>query len=150
MARKEFATISSQKMGGQFMGHGFARVGDATDHGGRIITGSATFDVAGKKLAQVGDLTVCPKCKGTFPITTGTNSFVVDGREAAIHGSKTACGATVIASQGDTTWLPPDGASHTSAVAASTTSDVAATAPSICLECLIRAAESGASTVVRT
>ncbi|QHP90708.1 PAAR domain-containing protein [Burkholderia glumae] len=44
------------------MSFGFARVGDETDHGGRIISGNDKVDFYGKKLAQVGDLTVCPKC----------------------------------------------------------------------------------------
>lgn len=132
------------------MGYGFARVGDETDHGGRIITGNDTFDIDGKKLAQVGDLTLCPKCKGVFPITTGTTNFIVDEKEAAIHGSKTACGATIIATQGDTTWLPSSDDAGSSAAVVSSAAEVAATAPSICLECLIHAAESGASTVVRT
>ncbi len=131
------------------MSFGFARVGDETDHGGRIISGNDKVDFYGKKLAQVGDLTVCPKCKGVFPITTGTSNYVAHGRQAAIHGSKTACGATIVASLGNATWSPPSGSSGTTAVAGAA-SQVAATAPSICLECLIHAAESGASTVVRT
>ncbi|MFA8324528.1 PAAR domain-containing protein [Burkholderia ubonensis] len=77
------------------MNYGFARVGDETDHGGRILTGNATFDIDGKKLAQV-NLTVCSKCNRVFPITTGTSNFVVDEKEAANHVSKTACGATTI------------------------------------------------------
>ena len=132
------------------MAYGLARVGDETDHGGRIISGNDKYDLYGKKLAQVGDLTVCPKCKGVFPITTGTSNYVVHGRQAAIHGSKTACGATIVASLGQATWSPPDGAVRTSTSVADAASQVAATAPSLCLECLIHAAESGASTVVRT
>ena len=134
------------------MTYALACVGDKTDHGGQIISGNATFDMDGRKLAQVGDLTVCPKCKGTFAITTGTDNFAVDGRQAAIHGSKTACGATIIAKQTNTTWATSEGeAGHSSgALAALVPEAAAATAPTICLECLIHAAESGASTVVRT
>nr|WP_307188790.1 PAAR domain-containing protein [Massilia sp. PDC64] len=30
-----------------------------------------TWEVYGKAVARVGDMTVCPKCKGVFAITTG-------------------------------------------------------------------------------
>ncbi|WP_414446782.1 PAAR domain-containing protein [Burkholderia sp. 22PA0099] len=132
------------------MSQAFACVGDMTDHGGRVISGNSTFIIAGRQLAQVGDLTVCPKCKGTFPITTGTSNFSVGDKQAAIHGSKTACGATIIAQQNNTGWLPPAGESSTSNITAAASALVAAVAPSICLECLIHAAETGASTVVRS
>ncbi len=128
------------------MGQLFICVGDKTSHGGTVITGSSTFDIHGKKLAQVGDLTVCPKCKGTFPITTGTENLVAGGRQAAIQGSKTACGATLISSQGTSDWEMGVGPAPVIASPAT----VASTTPTICLECLVHAAESGASTVVRS
>src|ERR1700760_3193608 len=129
------------------MSQAFICVGDKTDHGGTVITGNATFDLHGKKLAQVGDLTTCPKCKGVFPITTGTSNFVVGGKQAAIHGSKTACGATVLSSQLTTDCEAGAGPTHAAGTA---TAAVASAAPTICLECLMHAAESGASTLVRT
>jgi uncharacterized Zn-binding protein involved in type VI secretion len=38
-----------------------ACIGDATTHGGRIITGSDTMDILGKQVARVGDLVSCPE-----------------------------------------------------------------------------------------
>ncbi|WP_322044148.1 PAAR domain-containing protein [Paraburkholderia sp. J67] len=123
-----------------------ACVGDQTSHGGRVITGSTTFSVGGRQLAQVGDLTSCPKCNGTYPIVTGTSAFTIGSKQAAIDGSKTACGATIIAQQSSSRWAQPTGSAEAGGTEATA---AAATAPSICLECLIHAAESGASAVVR-
>lgn len=54
-------------------------MGDKTSHGGTVISADFTCDINGKNIARVGDMTVCPKCKGTFPITSGPTD-VVDGR----------------------------------------------------------------------
>ncbi|PWF49083.1 PAAR domain-containing protein [Massilia glaciei] len=130
-------------------------MGDKTTHGGTVIGADLTFDINGKYVARVGDMTVCPKCKGTFPITAGPTDLVDGaGNGYARHGDATACGARLISSQITTTWsnesslgdAPPDdsGAERiaTSLIAAPTTSG-------ICLDCLLTAAASGGSTVVR-
>jgi uncharacterized Zn-binding protein involved in type VI secretion len=44
-------------------------------------------------------MTVCPKCKGVFAITTGADDLTGFGQAVARHGDKTACGATLIAGQ---------------------------------------------------
>jgi uncharacterized Zn-binding protein involved in type VI secretion len=75
------------------------RMGDRTSHGGTVISGDMTWEVYGKAVARVGDMTVCPKCKGVFAITTGADDLTGFGQAVARHGDKTACGATLIAGQ---------------------------------------------------
>ncbi|RPE75863.1 PAAR domain-containing protein [Vulcaniibacterium tengchongense] len=77
----------------------FIVVGDKTDHGGTVLTGSPETDLYSKPVARVGDPVQCPKCQGTFPIASGDASLIIDGRPVARHGDKTACGATLIAGQ---------------------------------------------------
>lgn len=76
-------------------------VGDKTDHGGVVLTGSTTTRIDGKPVACVGDMVSCPKKGhgGTTVIVTGSAGMDVDGRRAARHGDKTACGATLLSSQ---------------------------------------------------
>lgn len=79
----------------------FIVIGDATDHGGTVLGGAATTDTYGKRIARVGDKVSCPQDGhgGTTVIATGDPTVLIDGRPAARHGDKTACGATLIASQ---------------------------------------------------
>ncbi|WP_370681860.1 PAAR domain-containing protein [Comamonas sp. GB3 AK4-5] len=79
-------------------------VGDKTDHGGVVLTGSSVTLVDGKPVACVGDSVSCPR-KGhgsTTVIATGSSGMAVDGRMVARHGDKTACGATLLSSQVET------------------------------------------------
>lgn len=79
-------------------------VGDATDHGGKVIQGAPTATINGVPIARVGDPVTCPKKgHGTTVIATGDANMLVDGKPVARHGDKTACGATLIASQSLTT-----------------------------------------------
>lgn len=66
-------------------------VGDITNSGGRVITGSPQTDIDGKPIARVGDRATCPKCKGMFPIVSGDATFLVDGQPVARHGDYLAC-----------------------------------------------------------
>ena len=87
------------------MSRPFILLGDKTDHGGVVISASETSDCAGKGVARVGDKVTCPK-RGHGNVTTivtGDATALIDGRPAARHGDKTACGATLIASQSLTT-----------------------------------------------
>lgn len=87
------------------MSRPFILLGDKTDHGGMVISASETSDCNGKGVARVGDKVTCPK-QGHGRVTTivtGDPSMLIDGRPAARHGDKTACGATLIASQSLTT-----------------------------------------------
>lgn len=79
----------------------FIVLGDRTDHGGTVIGGSLVTDCAGRGIARIGDEVTCPR-RGHGHVTvivTGDPSMIIDGRPAARHGDKTACGATLIASQ---------------------------------------------------
>lgn len=75
------------------------RQGDPTSHGGKVLEGSL-FDICmGKPIAFVGHKVSCPKCKGIFPIAEGSTTTTFYGKGVALAGMKTACGATLIATQ---------------------------------------------------
>lgn len=130
-------------------------MGDKTTHGGTVISADLTFDINGKYVARIGDKTVCPKCKGIFPITSGPSDLVdSSGNGYARHMDSTACGAKLISSQITTTWSDEsssgDTASEAKAEALASTSQIAASTTSgICLDCLLKAAATGSATVVR-
>ncbi|RQT01977.1 PAAR domain-containing protein [Burkholderia contaminans] len=42
---------------------------------------------------------LCPKCQGAYPIVQGSSQYSIEGRAVALDGMKTACGASLIASQ---------------------------------------------------
>lgn len=79
------------------------RLGDSTDHGGKVIEAFSQTNLNGKPMAGVGHGVDCPKCNGTFPITEGSALLDVEGVPVALNGMKTACGASLISSspQGD-------------------------------------------------
>lgn len=80
------------------------RKGDTTTHGGTVIEGIDHHPVLGKPVAGKGHMVVCPKCDGKpYPIVEGVANVTVAGRELAVEGMKTACGAVLIASQSDYT-----------------------------------------------
>ncbi len=74
------------------------RLGDKTSHGGAVLEASQHSDSGGIGIARVGDKVSCPK-HGNGTIVSGDMTMIVDGKPAARHGDKTACGATLIASQ---------------------------------------------------
>lgn len=79
----------------------FILTGDQTDHGGVVIEGAQASEVDGRRIARVGDTVTCPRKGhgGTTTIVSGDPNVLIDGRPAARHGDKCACGATLIASQ---------------------------------------------------
>jgi uncharacterized Zn-binding protein involved in type VI secretion len=78
----------------------FIILGDQTDHGGVVIEASVMTDTHGKGIARVGDQVTCPKRgHGTTVIVSGDPTMIIDGKPAARHGDKTACGATLISGQ---------------------------------------------------
>lgn len=78
----------------------FIVLGDQTDHGGVVVEASMMTDTHGKGLARVGDRVTCPiRGHGTTVIVTGDPTMIIDGKPAARHGDKCACGATLISSQ---------------------------------------------------
>lgn len=133
----------------------FIVIGDTTSHGGRVVSADLSCEINGKAVARVGDLVTCPRkgCRGVFPIVSGSPDVVAMGQAPARHGDKTACGATLIASQSLTTW--DDAASRGGAVSedtpvATTASQFAAPVDSgICLECLVAAARDACALVIR-
>lgn len=75
------------------------RLGDATSHGGRVVTASSFMVVDDKPAAQRGDLVSCPiPGHGTNRIVEGDDTLVSGDEPLAVHGCRTACGATLIAS----------------------------------------------------
>lgn len=76
-------------------------IGDRTDHGGVVIEASPASDVQGVRIARIGDRVTCPRRGhgGETIIATGDPTCIIDGRPAARHGDKTACGATLLSSQ---------------------------------------------------
>ena len=100
----------------------FIVLGDATDHGGVVVGASQVSFTHGKPIARVGDQVTCPyRGHGTTVIVTGDPTMIIDGRPAARHGDKCACGATLISSQFVSTVGDSGGgnrASHTHADAA--------------------------------
>lgn len=138
------------------MSQPFIVLGDRTSHGGTVISADYTTDIHGKYIARVGDLVVCPRkgCRGTFAITTGAPDMIVTGAAPARHGDKTACGATLISGQATTTWsAESSGGSASAAEGAEALADASRVAvhtdSGICLDCLLKAAASGSSVVVR-
>lgn len=83
------------------MNRPFIVTGDATDHGGKVLTGATTTDTHGKRIARVGDQVSCPKKGhgGTTVIVSGDPTVLIDGSPAARHGDVTACGAKLISTQ---------------------------------------------------
>lgn len=79
-------------------GFGVVRLGDRTSHGGRVISAQTTFKALGIAIAANGDLTICPKCKGVFPIQVATSDRKHLGKDVAYQGDKAACGASLISS----------------------------------------------------
>lgn len=77
------------------------RKGDATSHGGVVLEGVDTYPVQGIAVACVGHLVSCPLCLGTYPIVEGVATFTIEGKQPAVDGMKTACGASLIASQSE-------------------------------------------------
>jgi uncharacterized Zn-binding protein involved in type VI secretion len=79
-------------------------VGDKTDHGGTVISGSPDHDVRGRAIARLGDKVDCPlfytggKPHGVNKITTASSSFTVNGVPVAVEGCTTECGCKLIGS----------------------------------------------------
>ncbi|MDY0976384.1 PAAR domain-containing protein [Massilia sp. CFBP9012] len=79
------------------------RLGDATSHGGKVESVSAThFTVDEVPVARVGDACSCPvKGHEKCTIAEGDPSHVISGIAVAYDGHRTTCGASLIASIGN-------------------------------------------------
>ena len=76
------------------------RLGDATSHGGKVESVSATyFTVDGIPVACVGDACSCPiKGHDRCTIAEGDPRHVINGVAVAYDGHKTICGAILTSS----------------------------------------------------
>ena len=77
---------------------GIVCLGDATPHGGKVITATSTLFINGIQVALVGDLVSCPK-HGVNPIQEGDPTATEEGRNIVVNHCKCACGCRVISSQ---------------------------------------------------
>jgi uncharacterized Zn-binding protein involved in type VI secretion len=79
-------------------------VGDKTDHGGTVISGSPAHDIRGHAIARLGDQVDCPqsypggKPHGINKIITGHSTFTVNGVPVAVEGCTTECGCKLLGS----------------------------------------------------
>ena len=79
-------------------------VGDKTDHGGTVISGSPNHDLRGRAIARLGDKVDCPqpypggKPHGVNKIITAHDTLTVDGVPVAVEGCTTECGCKLIGS----------------------------------------------------
>ncbi|MYM97410.1 PAAR domain-containing protein [Duganella vulcania] len=75
------------------------RLGDATSHGGKVITASPAHRIGGIGIARVGDMVTCPlPGHGVNAIVEGAATYLISGRMVALHGHRGACGCSLIAS----------------------------------------------------
>jgi uncharacterized Zn-binding protein involved in type VI secretion len=76
-------------------GRDMARLGDTTDHGGKVIEAAPTLIHMGIPVALDGHLVECPKCGGTFRLVA-TGKRTHRGTRVGYLGDKTTCGATLM------------------------------------------------------
>ncbi|WP_321846923.1 PAAR domain-containing protein [Paraburkholderia bannensis] len=76
------------------------RVGDDTDHGGKVEAGSTTIRFDGRFVALKGDRVSCPRHPDVSPnvIEEGDTSMTDDGVPIARHGHRATCGCRLISS----------------------------------------------------
>ncbi len=71
-------------------------VGDAlAPFGGEVLTGSDTDAVDGKAIGRKTDLVRCVE-HGMNRIEEGDESFLIDGKPAALEGHHASCGCVLI------------------------------------------------------
>lgn len=77
------------------------RLGDPTNHGGKVVEITAThYTIGGIPVARVGDLCSCPiPGHDGCTVAEGNPHHIVEGIPVAYEGHKTSCGAALIASQ---------------------------------------------------
>ena len=73
---------------------GVIRLHDTTTHGGKVISVAHIPTDDGRPVACIGDMVICPQCKGTYPIVEGDSECTIEGVPMAFEGHKTACGAS--------------------------------------------------------
>jgi uncharacterized Zn-binding protein involved in type VI secretion len=83
------------------MANKIARMGDASDHGGVIISAASRTFINGKPAARKGDLHSCPR-HGVTPIVSGSETVIIEGKPAVRVGDVAACGAVITSGSPDT------------------------------------------------
>ncbi|MBR8300299.1 PAAR domain-containing protein [Burkholderia dolosa] len=75
-------------------------VGDDTDHGGKVETGSPAMRFDGRFVARKGDRVSCPRHPNVSPniIEEGDPSMTDNGIPIARHGHRATCGCHLISS----------------------------------------------------
>lgn len=78
------------------------RLGDPTDHGGKVVACAAShFTVEGIPVALLGDTCTCPhKGHDNCTIAEGDSQHTINGVPVAYEGHKTTCGAVLISTIG--------------------------------------------------
>ena len=77
-------------------------VGDATTHGGKVISGSPDHDIDGRAIARLGDKVDCPgvypggRPHGVNKIVTAHAAVTIGGVAIAVDGCETECGCKLI------------------------------------------------------
>jgi uncharacterized Zn-binding protein involved in type VI secretion len=76
------------------------RLGDDTDHGGKVISASETMHFDDKAVARKGDEVSCPRHPGIKPnlIIEGDETMTDDGIPIARHSYRAMCGCHLISS----------------------------------------------------
>ena len=80
-------------------------VGDKTDHGGAVISGSPNHNIRGQAIARVGDQVSCPlfypggKPHGVTKIVNGHGTMTLGGLSVAVDGCLAECGCKLIGSK---------------------------------------------------
>lgn len=75
------------------------REGDTTSHGGTVLESFPNFNIYGKNASGIGHRGYCPQCRTEFVIVAGAQNFIFMGKNVAVEGMLTSCGAVLIASQ---------------------------------------------------
>lgn len=75
------------------------REGDPTTHGGVVQESFENFNLYGRRAAGIGHRGYCPQCKRNFVIIAGAQTLNYLGRNVAVEGMQTSCGAALIATQ---------------------------------------------------
>ncbi len=85
------------------------RVGDDTDHGGKVETGSQTMQFDGRYVARKGDCVSCQQHPDVSPnvIEEGDTSFTDAGVPIARHGHHATWGAVYCRASSSRTLLGP-------------------------------------------
>lgn len=78
---------------------GIICLGDATTHGGKVITASSSMFINGIQVALVGDMVFCPiPGHGVNPIIEGAPTEMEEGVCVVVNNCQSACGSKVITS----------------------------------------------------